>query len=148
MIVTTTENIPGLREHLNRAAKELAPELFQPSIQVDAEVELDDLSERLISELELLAPHGQANRRPLFVARGLRVAGKPKLMGMKGQHISFYVSNGKASLRVVGFGLGDKLYDRIIGGERSCSVVFSPRIDTWRGSGALELQIKDIDLGP
>ena len=144
----TTENIPGLREHLNRAAKELAPELFQPSIQVDAEVELDDLSERLISELELLAPHGQANRRPLFVARGLRVAGKPKLMGMKGQHISFYVSNGKASLRVVGFGLGDKLYDRIIGGERSCSVVFSPRIDTWRGSGALELQIKDIDLGP
>lgn len=138
------ERIPELREHLNRAAAGLAPDAFLPSIALDAAVELDELSARLINELELLAPHGEANPRPLFAAHGLRIAGKPRLMGMKGQHMSFYVTNGRASLRAIMFGAGDEFYDRILSGDRACSIVFSPRIDTWSGSGALELHVKDI----
>ncbi len=140
------EHIPELSEHLNTVAASEAAELFGPSIEVDAEVGLGDLSERLVSELEQLAPHGQANREPLFVVRGLTIAGKPRLMGMKGQHVSFYVSNGTISHRAVTFGNGAGLYDQIIAGARNCSLVFSPRIDTWNGSGEMELRIKDIHL--
>ena len=140
------EHIPGLRDHLNRAAARMAPGLFQSSINVDAEAELPEVSDRLVGELERLAPHGQGNPHPVLVARGLHVAGRPKLMGMRGQHISFYVSDGMASVRAVGFGLGDDLYDRILGGARTCSVAFSPRFDTWSGSGALELHMKDVHL--
>ncbi len=140
------QHIPELRQHLERSASEMPPELFQPSLEADAEVELAELSERLISELELLAPHGEGNRRPLFVARGHKIAGRPKLMGMKGQHISFYVADDDLSLRAVGFGMGEELYDKILGGGRSCSIAFSPRIDTWSGSGALELHLKDIEF--
>lgn len=140
------EHIGELRDHLNRAAAPLAPELFQPSLAVDAEVRLADLSERLISELEQFAPHGAENPPPLFVAQGLRIAGKPRLMGMKGQHIAFYVADGGASVRAVGFGLGENLYDKILAGARNCSIAFTPRIDTWGGTGALELRVEDIRL--
>ena len=141
-----TEHIPELRDHLERAAVALAPEMFEPSIEIDAEVSLYDLSERLTSELEMLAPYGERNRRPLFVAYRLAIAGKPKLMGARGQHISFYVNEGEVSHRAVGFNMGEKIYDEIVAGARTCSLVFSPRIDTYRGSGALELHIKDIRL--
>lgn len=141
------EHIDELRDHLNRAASTLAPELFQPSLSVDAEVRLTDLSERLISELEQFAPYGAENPRPIFSARGLRIAGKPRLMGMKGQHVAFYVTDGGASMRAVGFGLGADLYDKILAGARDCSIAFTPRIDTRGGTGALELLIEDIHIG-
>jgi len=138
------DHIPALREHLDRVAAETDPELFRASIQVDADVQLTDLSERLISELEALAPYGRGNRRPLFAARGLRVAGRPRLMGMKGQHVSFHVSDGKVGHRAVAFRMGEQLYDKILAGAKACSLVFSPRIDTWNRSGALELHVKDM----
>jgi len=140
------QNIAGLDEHLNRAAADLPEELFQPSMEVDAEVGLGDVTDLLVAELETLAPHGQGNPRPLFVVRDVRVAGRPRLMGMKGQHISFYVSDGRMSLRAVGFGLGEEVYDAILAGAKTCSLVFSPKVDTWTGDGALELEIKDISV--
>jgi single-stranded-DNA-specific exonuclease len=143
------KHIEELRQYLDAAARkveEVDPELFEPSVDVDAEIDLDDLSERLMSELQLLAPHGCGNRRPAFAARDLHVAGEPRLMGMKGKHISFYVTSGRSSFRALGFNLGDVLYDRIRGGERKCSLVFEPRFDTYSGSGQLELRIQDCKL--
>jgi single-stranded-DNA-specific exonuclease len=144
-----TKYIDELRRHLDAAAckvEKVDPELFEPSVDVDAEIELDDLSERLMSELQLLAPHGCGNRRPAFAARDLYIAGEPRLMGVKGKHISFYVTSGRSSFRALGFSFGDALYDRIVGGERKCSIVFEPRFDTYSGSGQLELRIQDIKL--
>lgn len=140
------DDIADLRLHLIDAANALPAELFVPSVEVDAELTLGDVSEQLVSELEQLAPHGEGNRRPLFAVQSVRVAGVPRLMGMKGQHVSFYVSDGNVSHRVVAFHMGEALYDRILSGARTCSLVFSPRIDTWNGSGALELRAEDIRL--
>jgi single-stranded-DNA-specific exonuclease len=139
-----TADIPDLREHLETVARQTDVELFQPSVEVDAEVAFGDLSPHLVQELEQLQPHGEANRRPLFVAHGLRVAGRPRLVGMAGKHVSFYVTDGRTSLRAIAFGLGEALYDRMLAGERDCSLVFSPRLDTWSGSGGLELRVKDV----
>jgi single-stranded-DNA-specific exonuclease len=140
------DQIDPLRTFLNEAASTYDPEMFHPTVDVDAEIELADLSERLLSELRQLTPHGAANRPPLFVAHGLRIAGRPRLMGLKGRHVSFYVSDGRQSFRAVAFGQGDTLYDEILASERNCSIVFSPRVDTRMDDGALELRIEDIRL--
>jgi len=139
-----TGHVDELREHLNQAAVSADPELFQPVIDVDLEVQLADLTERVISEFEMLRPFGQSNRQPVCAARGLHIAGRPRLMGMKGQHIAFYVTDGVTSLRTIGFGRGEELYDPILAGQRDCSLAFAPRINTWNGSGELELRIKDL----
>lgn len=136
-------DVPELREYLEEVAASHAPETFTPALEIDAEVRLADISERLISELERLAPHGAANHRPVFAVQDVQVAGKPRLIGMKGQHVSFYVSDGENSFRTVAFGMGERLYDSIMSGKRELSLAFSPRIDTWSGSGDVELHIKD-----
>ena len=138
------ENIPALTQYLNEKACRMPSELFQRSIEVDAAIALSDIDEKLVSELELLAPHGERNPVPLFQIDDVHIAGQPRLMGMKGQHVSFYVSDGRVSCRSVKFGDGESIYDQILSGNRKCSMVVSPRIDPWAGTGDLELRVEDI----
>ncbi len=138
------DQIEPLRLFLNEAAGTHDPEMFQPTLDVDAEVTLADLSERLMSELDGLTPHGAGNPAPMFVARDLHIAGRPRLMGMKGQHVSFYVNDGRNSFRAVSFWQGHTLYDEILAGAGTCSMVFSPRINTQASGGPFELIISDI----
>ena len=46
---------------------------FQPRLQIDAELELGDITAELIDQIEGLMPYGSGNPEPIFVAHGLVV---------------------------------------------------------------------------
>ncbi len=140
------DQVGPLREHLNSALVAADPAMFLPSLDVDAEIRLGDLTEPFVEELKMLEPHGQGNARPLFLVRGLKIAGQPRLLGTDGRHVSFFLSDGETGYRAVGFYMGDALYDRIIAGERDCSVVAATAFDTWNGTGQIELHLKDVEF--
>ena len=140
------DQVSGLRQHLNEQLADVDSELFVPSLEVDSEIELGDLTEQFVGELQLLEPHGQANRQPQFLIRGLEIAGKPRLVGMKGQHIIFYLSNGDVSYKAIAFRMGEQLYDKMIAGARRCSVVSALKVDTWSGTGEVELHVRDVEF--
>ena len=73
------------------------------------------------------------------------MAGQPRLMGQQGRHISFYVREGGASLRVIGFGMGD-LYDDLAAGDVACDIAFTPKINSFRGNESVELELRDLRL--
>jgi len=47
--------------------------VFTPDVRIDCELNLDDISDHLLDELELLAPFGTTNPEPLFIARHVEV---------------------------------------------------------------------------
>ena len=49
------------------------PEVFEPAIEVDAEVRLEKVSNGMLDWLGRLAPFGSGNYRPVFASEGLRV---------------------------------------------------------------------------
>ena len=55
------------------------PELFEPAVEVDAEVGLELVDDGLLGWHERLAPFGSGNYRPVFVAEGLRIQGAREL---------------------------------------------------------------------
>jgi len=66
--------ISEFKKSFNEIAKAaLRPEHLVPRLIIDAEMSLANLDEALVSELDILEPFGIASRRPLFVARGVRV---------------------------------------------------------------------------
>ncbi len=67
-LTITRDRVAGFREALNQVAHEkLQPGMLIPLVEVDAELPLSALTEELMRDLELLAPFGTGNPRPVFV---------------------------------------------------------------------------------
>ena len=76
--------VAEFRERLNAfAAARLEPEDFQPSLEIDAVLELRELDDRSVEGVFALAPFGHGNEAPLFVALGVEVAAPPVVMKEK-----------------------------------------------------------------
>ena len=134
------------RDRFESAVRDRMPE-EQPCgvLEIEAEVDLGAVGRGLVEQLESLAPYGEGNPSPVLVCSGVAVAGRPQLMGQQGRHISFYVREGAASLRVVGFGMSE-LYDDLVAGDVACDIAFTPKINKFRGTASVELELCDLRL--
>jgi single-stranded-DNA-specific exonuclease len=113
-----------------------------PALAVDAELPLASVDRPLLRELSRLAPHGERNREPVFVAGGARVAGPPRTMGRDHDHLQVLLTQGGATLRAVGFRMGSHAGDLREGA--SVDVAFTPRLNRWNGRETVEVLLRDI----
>lgn len=138
------DNIDEFREMLNSATSQrLCKTDLIPVLNIDAEVPLSVLSKAVVTELARLSPHGEGNPPPLFAATHLKIAGQPRRIGSKGQHLSFYVKQGDVAIRAVAFGMGEHI-DRLRQNGRTCSLAFAVKINNWMDNEQLELEVKDV----
>ncbi len=81
-----SDRVPELRAHLDRYARErLTPADFEPVLDVDAELDLEQVTPDLFRALEQLEPFGQGNPEPVFTARAVRMMAPPKIL--KDKHV-------------------------------------------------------------
>jgi single-stranded-DNA-specific exonuclease len=87
--------VPEFRERFNAyAAARLNADDFLRRLEIDAVLELAEISERAIGELFALAPFGHGNPPPLFAALQVEVAGPPVVW--KEKHLKLMVrQNGR-----------------------------------------------------
>jgi single-stranded-DNA-specific exonuclease len=79
-------NIPQLRAELDVFARtRLTPADFDPVLNVEAELDLAEITPALFQVLRMLEPHGAGNHEPAFSARGVRLIAPPKIL--KDKHI-------------------------------------------------------------
>ena len=87
-------NVPQLRTELDAFARtRLAPADFDPVLDVEAELDLDEITPSLFQVLHLLEPHGAGNHEPAFAARGVRLIAPPKIL--KDKHIKLKLKAGE-----------------------------------------------------
>jgi single-stranded-DNA-specific exonuclease len=81
-----SERVPELRAHLDEYARlRLTPADFEPVLDLDAELDLDQVTPDLFQALERLEPFGQGNPEPVFAARAVRIMAPPKIL--KDKHV-------------------------------------------------------------
>ncbi len=141
-------NVEAFRERMNiHAERVITGDDLIPALRVDVETSLAAVSKEGARELSRLEPCGVGNRSPLFVTRGLQVAGEPRVIGSRGEHLSFHVSQGATATRAVGFGFGG-LKDSLSQWKhegRAVSLVYEPTLNSWQGMETVELHVKDIE---
>ena len=136
------ENIDKLERRLNELARQmLSPEDLTPSYLIDAKIGLEELNEKVFEELELLPPYGVENPVPLFLSENLRLSSPVKVVGRGCFRTSLSSGKGKVSFEAIGFGLDRYEEEMLISGE--VDVVFTPRINRWKGEKIYQLEIKD-----
>ena len=86
-------NVPQLRTELDAFARSrLTMADFDPVLDVEAELDLDEITPGLFQVLRLLEPYGTGNHEPAFSARGVRLIAPPKIL--KDKHIKLKLKAG------------------------------------------------------
>jgi single-stranded-DNA-specific exonuclease len=109
--------------------------------EIDAEVRLAEVDERLAQELAGLGPFGQENPAPVLVTRGARVTAVRRVGD--GAHLKLTVDDGAATSRgAIGFRMGDKPVEV---GTR-VDLAFVPVQSSWGGRTSTELELSALAI--
>jgi single-stranded-DNA-specific exonuclease len=86
-------NVAQLRNELDAFARaRLTADDLEPVLDVEAEIDMDEVTPALYQALRLLEPYGTGNHEPAFVSRNVRVTAPPKVL--KDKHIKLKLRAG------------------------------------------------------
>lgn len=129
-------------EFVEYAQAEFAPELREPSIKIDAETPLSQLTLQTVQQIEMLSPFGQGNPRPVLCTTGVTLTEPPKFLGSGERHIALRVLHCGTRLRGVAFGGGEWLPELIKHGG-PIDIAYRPVINEYKGRRTVEVQLVD-----
>jgi single-stranded-DNA-specific exonuclease len=114
-----------------------------PTLQVDAEVQLSEVTTKLIQEIGTLNPFGAGNPEPTFAVKGLEVMDS-RTVGDK--HLKMTVRQGSSlAFDSIGFGM-KSLIERGIPAQTPVDLAFIPELNHWNGYDRIQLRIRDVRI--
>jgi len=126
-------------------AAHITPAQQQPSIDVEAEVELSDMNWKMYKILQCLEPFGPGNERPLFLCRHL-INNRNTRAVSDGKHLHLDLTDQVVAMDGIAFGQGDKAMHLQNG--KSVDVCFYLEENTFRGRTTLQMNAQDVRLNP
>lgn len=142
-----TERLPLLEQKLQQIAHtrlmvEGSAEALEPKLELDGELPLHQITPQLHDYLAKLAPFGELNREPLWLARNVRVD-TIRPVGTGNTHLQFtFRDSQRRQWRGVAFRQGHR-FDSL----RSIStldIAYAIKQSQWQGESRTELHITDF----
>ncbi len=129
----------GLGKAIERQLGETARE--EPTLQIDAWLELPDLSLSLADSLELLAPFGAGNPELTLATRGVRLKSVTEI-GKTKEHLRLNIEdeNGNSQSVLWWGGAGEELPPA----DAKFDIAYSLRATSYRGQRQLNLQFQEF----
>ncbi|NIV38215.1 MAG: hypothetical protein GWN58_55005, partial [Anaerolineae bacterium] len=94
------ERIPEFRAAFSRAVAAVAERIVEPTLEIDAYVELPDLTLDLVADISRLAPFGQGNPPLTLAIRDLRITSSATI-GRTREHLRITVEDIDGNSRTV-----------------------------------------------
>ncbi|MEC9373129.1 MAG: DHHA1 domain-containing protein, partial [Planctomycetota bacterium] len=104
----SADRLPAFTEaFIEIANSRLAAEDLVPSLRIDCDAALDELTPAIVERLERLGPFGAGNPTPRIRMKGLRLVGPPQPLGAHGKHLKITVRQNERMLRMMGWSWGE-----------------------------------------
>jgi single-stranded-DNA-specific exonuclease len=136
-----TENLEMFQNRFDDVVGErLTPQDLIPELAIDRELEFQEISDRLIDEIESLAPFGNANPEPVFMSRNVSVASS-KIVGSNHRRMVLTQtrnSNAK-KINAIHFNVNTERPQK----DTFDKIAFKIRWNRWRGNKTAQLDIED-----
>ncbi|MCL2889090.1 MAG: single-stranded-DNA-specific exonuclease RecJ [Eggerthellaceae bacterium] len=127
----------GLAEYMDQ----LPPESFSTRVEIDACVDLEELRIPNVEQLERLAPFGQENPIPCFLAQNLTLS-NCRAVGADKNHFSCALTDGKNSLSAIMFHCFD--IDELMQCGSVVNAAFELQIDQWNNRRSVKALITSL----
>ena len=140
-VTLPTSNLSEFTRRLCAYMDGLPDDDFHPLIEVDTCVELDELTLENITKLEDLAPFGQENPVPCFLARNVTLT-NARAVGTDKNHFACTLTNGRCSVGGIMFHCSQ--IETLLYTDTLVDAAFSVQIDEWRGRRTVKAMLEDV----
>lgn len=111
-----------------------------PILEIDKQVGMKEIEIDTVKELDLLEPFGEANRRPVFVYKNLKIDSIRALSD--GKHLKMTLKDGNSLINAIGFNMGSFSKDYMIGDK--VDIAGTLEINSFNGRDFVQINMKDI----
>ncbi|OAN61025.1 single-stranded-DNA-specific exonuclease RecJ [Balneola sp. EhC07] len=119
---------------------DLSESSFEPELQIDTELPLEDIDMKFWKLLNQFEPFGPHNLRPIFASRKVEAVGVPTIVG--NGHLKMKVKQGNSGVfDAIGFNMHEYLpFVR----KETFDMAYVVEENHWNGRRTLQIRIKDI----
>lgn len=137
------ENLSHFRLKFDEVVNSMVPvDMFQPVIEIDAELNFQDINDSFLNILKQFAPHGPENMKPIFITRGVKdYKGFSSIVKEKHVRFVMYQQSGR-TMNGIGFNLADK-FD-MIKSQASFDILYHIDENEWNGNRSIQLKVMDV----
>ncbi len=139
-ITIKKDNFDKFANELEQIAKDSKIDEIVPIINVDAKINLNEVSRETVESLKQLEPFGEGNKTPIFALKNLKVDSIRSLS--EGKHIKMTLKDGNSVVNAIGFNLGYLADEYRIGDK--IDVVGTLEINSFNGVDSLQINVKDV----
>ena len=136
------EDLPAFRREINLWAAENQPMPKTAALEIDLSVRLEKLTVEAVGSAQLLAPFGQGNPAPLYVAENVVIDGIYPLS--EGRHCRLRLSQGGGSLYAVMFGVSPEQLAYRVGDRVDAALELS----VYEGAAGARVSARIAELRP
>ena len=139
--VARTDDLDAIRQSLQASARErLRDATLEPRLRIDAEADFADMPGKTMDFIRRLAPYGQENPPPAFMARGVQATSRQR-MGTQGQHMRLQLRQSGTTWEAVAF---NQSWPEDVAERGRIDVVYTPEINTFNGRTRLQMRLLDL----
>jgi single-stranded-DNA-specific exonuclease len=138
------ENYQLFKDAFEKVVEEtIHPDSLTPEISIDAEINLSDITPKLMRILQQFEPFGPQNMTPIFLTKDVKDTGYAQKLGADEEHLKLFVrQNNSEGMAAIGFGLGNKM--DLTPNKKSFDAVYCIDENEWNGKTSIQLRLKDI----
>ena len=139
------ENLSEFIIAFEKAVSEsITEDQLSPKIDVDMEIDIDAVDDKLFRIIKQFSPFGPQNLSPIFVSRNVVDNGYGKRIGADKSHLRINTKTASGSLAGIGFSMGDAFEK--IKDYNEFDICYSINENEWNGRKNLQLMLNDLKV--
>ncbi|MBK9283323.1 MAG: single-stranded-DNA-specific exonuclease RecJ [Sphingobacteriaceae bacterium] len=140
------ENVNAFREKFEQiVSSTITPQQLIPKIDIDIEIDLSEITEKLVRILRQFAPHGPENMTPIFCARNVFDTGWGRVVGSNHLKLElFQKSNPNFRFQAIAYDKGD--FVNFFQRKTPMDIAFKIQENEFRGTKSIQLVIEDVRI--
>ncbi|MBP3575412.1 MAG: single-stranded-DNA-specific exonuclease RecJ [Paludibacteraceae bacterium] len=137
------DDLPAFRKRFEAyVAAHIQPNQLQPTLDIEAELQLGDITKSFYNVLRHLEPFGPGNPRPLFVSRRLINHRDTRAVGKEHEHLRLDVTDRVNAITGIAFGRAD-MAEHIQNGN-AVDICYELNENTFNHYTTIQMMVQDI----
>ena len=137
------DNLPAFCERFEQyVATHIREDQLQPTLLVEAELELADITPAFYNVIRYLEPFGPGNPRPLFVSRNLINHRDTRVVGKTGEHLRLDVTDRAYAITGIAFGRAEMA--KHIQNGNPVNICYELDENTFNNRTTIQMMVQDI----